>query len=686
MGGWTTPESALSLLASGRYSGAIAARLIERAAEAPTVLLAGKVDPWVHRAACYCFVAQGDVKRLSGALQLRKAPPGLLHEICRVVEQRICGRLLDLVLSNAEGTPVHGARDGRKKKSRRRHSIPVSKAGSKVTGCARLASIRTQFTGGIVDFAAPDVHGDTALHVAASELNVVALSRLLAAGAKPVGRRYALKYEGPRQRRLIRGAPPAALDGTTPLIALVQHAGAAIAEGQGTVRSLRRAMQLLADAGDALDARDGRMGYTPLHWAAATLNPSVVQEVVRLLHTESSRAVKLALVCRSRWGNTPLHVWCNATQEQASEEGLDPVHDAAIVKLLLPGFGITNNAGRTAAQIAALYCRQGALAVLGTPLRESQAASCVAPVMSKLVDDVSKGQELHAIAAFGPRVALQQLKQFRYLRAVEIPRPWGPVGLVRGVDAAKWLPRCCDHPKPGVYLLPGGPGARRLGCSAYTSSGKLKPGLVRQALRGDRVLVFECTAACGSGVRDNRVVGSGEQIAIPVALRWREDIRGFGLFYSGTAPLQVGTYVGCYSGQLVLDPAGSCDYTQALPVLRHPEWRGKSFVDAVGDELDPLDGDAMLIDGRLAGNATRFVNNSHVGANLCLVTVFTGHVVDAPRWWDDSDPVQVPLRAFFTAKRIQPGEELLWDYMWSPGTSAEADPISCGCGCGGLLR
>mmetsp|Transcript_41514 Transcript_41514/g.90416 ORF Transcript_41514/g.90416 Transcript_41514/m.90416 type:complete len:690 (-) Transcript_41514:339-2408(-) len=685
LGGWICPEHATRLLASARFSGVVAAGLIERAGKVPSALPAGEGDPCVHRAACYAFVAHGELKKLSAAIRFRKSPPGLLHEICRVVEPRICGRFLDLLLRDVACASAQSQRRSRKKKSSG-DNVPVLKASCKVLRSARLASVCRQPAGSAVVINAPDVHGDTALHVAASELNVIAIARLLAAGAKPVGRCKAVKLDGPRQRRLTRGALPAALDGTTPLIALVQHAGAAIAEGQGTVRSLRRAIQLLRDSGDAWDSQDRRMGYTPLHWAAATLNRSVVQEVLRAMQSESGSTAHLALVARSRWGNTPLHVWCNATQEQASEEDLQPADDAAIVQLLLPGSCITNSAGHTAAQIAAVYGRQAALAVLGMPTTRSLGACCVAPPMFQLADDVSGGQELHSIAAFGPRVALQQLKRFRYIRAVEVPRPWGPVGLVRGSDAAKWLPRCCDHPKPGVFLLPGGPGARRRGFSAYNSSGRLKPGLVRQALCGDRVLVFECTAACGLGVSCNRVVGSGEQLSVSVSLRWREDIKGFGLFYSGTSPLQVGTYVGCYSGQLVLDPAGSCDYTQALPVLKHPEWRGKSFIDAVGDELDPLDGDAMLLDGRVAGNATRFVNNSHVRPNLCLVTVFSGHVVDAPRWWEDSRPVQVPLRAFFTAKRILPGEEMLWDYMWTPGTSAEADPISCGCGCGGLLR
>ena len=173
----------------------------------------------------------------------------------------------------------------------------------------------------------------------------------------------------------------------------------------------------------------------------------------------------------------------------------------------------------------------------------------------------------------------------------------------------------------------------------------------------DALPLVECGPACGCGAAcANRV--TQQRVSVPLLLR-RTDERGWGVV--ADAPLPAGRFMCTYAGELLSveearrrlaaqDAAGArCNYV--LLVREH-----------AGDRTW-----TTCLDPTRAGNVGRFLNHACDGGCLEL------RAVRSAGW-------PVPRAAFFTRRRVQPGEELTWSYGDTVAGAGTRSAAPCHCG------
>ncbi|KAF8654043.1 hypothetical protein HU200_062189 [Digitaria exilis] len=214
-----------------------------------------------------------------------------------------------------------------------------------------------------------------------------------------------------------------------------------------------------------------------------------------------------------------------------------------------------------------------------------------------------------------------------------------------------------------------------------------------------RKFIKECWSKCGCGMQcGNRVIQRG--ITCKLQVFFTSEGKGWGL--RTLEDLPKGAFVCEYAGEVLTNTEL---YARAIENARNGKHMHQVLLDADwGSEGELRDEEALGLDGTFYGNVGRFINhrfghfllyischsfcilswlsaNAFLVTNLCYMTrCYDANLVQIPVEVETPDHHYYHL-AFFTTKKVEPFEELTWDYGIDFGdVDGPSKTFRCMCG------
>ncbi|XP_045419139.1 histone-lysine N-methyltransferase EHMT1 isoform X6 [Lemur catta] len=321
-------------------------------------------------------------------------------------------------------------------------------------------------------------------------------------------------------------------------------------------------------------------------------------------------------------GDSPLHI-------AARENRYD-----CVVLFLSRDSDVTlkNKEGETPLQCASLNSQVWGALQMSKALRDSAPDKPV-PVEKTVSRDIARGYERVPIPCVNAVDGEPCPSNYKYVSQSCVT---SPMNIDRNITHLQYCV-CIDDCSSSNCMC----GQLSIRCW-YDKDGRLLP----EFNMAEPPLIFECNHACSCWRNcRNRVVQNGLRARLQL---FRTRDMGWGVRSLQDIPL--GTFVCEYVGELISD--SEADVREE---------------DSYLFDLDNKDGDVYCIDARFYGNVSRFINH-HCEPNLVPVRVFMSH-----------QDLRFPRIAFFSARPIEAGEQLGFDYgerFWD----IKGKLFSCRCG------
>uniref|UniRef100_A0A7J8IIV2 [histone H3]-lysine(9) N-methyltransferase n=1 Tax=Rousettus aegyptiacus TaxID=9407 RepID=A0A7J8IIV2_ROUAE len=321
-------------------------------------------------------------------------------------------------------------------------------------------------------------------------------------------------------------------------------------------------------------------------------------------------------------GDSPLHI--AAREDRYACVALFLSRDSDV--------NLKNKEGETPLQCASLHSQVWGALQMSKALRDSAPERPVPP--EKTVSrDIARGYERIPIPCVNAVDSEPSPSNYKYVSQNCVT---SPMAIDRNITHLQYCV-CIDDCSSSNCMC----GQLSLRCW-YDQDGRLLP----EFNMAEPPLLFECNHACSCWRScRNRVVQNGLRARLQL---YRTQSMGWGVRTLQDIP--AGTFVCEYVGELISD--SEADVREE---------------DSYLFDLDNKDGELYCIDARFYGNVSRFINH-HCEPNLVPVRVFMSH-----------QDLRFPRIAFFSARLIEAGEQLGFDYgerFWD--VKGKLFPCRCG--------